>query len=288
MDQSDPAGSSVLLNDFFLVDLRNPLLLPRAIESAKPDEIYYLAALNFSNEDERLRSAPVADVLNVNLTSAAATLSIIAARFPSSRFFFAGSCHVFGRPNSAPQNETTPHNPTSPYGLSKSAGLRLCRYFRESCSVFAVGGILFNHESPLRQPPFISARIARAAALAAVGRGARLEVHDLEAIVDWGAAADYVEAMWHTMNQSLANDYVIATGIGHTVGDFARVAFEHVGEDWQKWIGCPPNELKEAVIPYVGDPSRITNATGWRPTTTFEQLVGEMVDAYRNRPLREV
>jgi GDPmannose 4,6-dehydratase len=150
-----------------------------------------------------------------------------------------------------------------------------------------VGGILFNHESPLRRPPFISARIARAAALVAAGYGARLEVHDLEAIVDWGAAADYVEAMWLSLDHPQPNEYVIATGIGRTVGDFARVAFEHIGEDWRNWIVCDSHSLKQPSTPYIGNSGRISRATGWKPRTTFEQLVGDMVDAYKDQPIRE-
>jgi GDPmannose 4,6-dehydratase len=285
-DQTERSDSAKLIDTHFTIDLRDPSLIQSTIDKSAPDEIYYLAAQNFSSEDERLRTAPVADVLTVNLTGAAVALSWIVSRYPSCRFFYAGSCHVFGRPLHSPQNEETPHHPTSPYGISKSAGLRLCRYFRESCSVFAVGGILFNHESPLRTPPFISARIAQAAARAASGIGSKLDVHDLDAIVDWGAASDYVEAMWLTLARPRADEYVIATGTAHTVRDFAQVAFAHVGKSWEDWVVSSRRESIDQQVPYVGDSAKLRRDTRWHPRTTFEELVGSMVDAYAQQPVR--
>jgi GDPmannose 4,6-dehydratase len=252
-----------------------------AIDAGAPTEIYYLAAQNFSSEDENLHVAPVADVLTVNLTGAAVTLSTIAAKFPNCRFFYAGSCHVFGRAVIAPQNEQTPHNPSTPYAISKSAGLHLCKYFRESRGVFAVGGILFNHESPLRRSPFVTARIARAAALVSLGRGETIAVHDAQAVVDWGAASDYVEAMWLALTHSHPDDYVIATGVPRTIAEFAHAAFSHVGARWEDWVVSENSESKRKVAPYIGDSSRIRRETGWEPRIPFHGLVGAMVDAHR-------
>lgn len=285
VDRTDRSESSAALDAYWRCDLRNPSLIPSAIDRSIPSEIYYLAAQNFSSEDEQLRTAPIADLLTVNLLGAAVTLSTITARFPRCRFFYAGSCHVFGDAMVAPQNEGTPHNPTTPYGISKSAGLRLCRYFRESCGVFAVGGILFNHESPLRRPPFVTARIAHAAALVSAGKGKKIAVHDTAAVVDWGAASDFVEAMWLALTHSGPNDYVIATGIAHTVGEFAQAAFSHVGARWEDWVVSDSCGSTRQSAPYVGDSTRIRRATRWEPRTSFHTLVETMVDAHTNIPV---
>jgi GDPmannose 4,6-dehydratase len=283
-DRADRSESSAALDAYWRCDLRNPLLISSAIDRSTPSEIYYLAAQNFSSEDKQLRTAPVADVLTVNLTGAAVTLSSITAEFPTCRFFYAGSCHVFGNAVAAPQNEETPHNPTTPYGISKAAGLRLCRYFRESHGVFAVGGILFNHESPLRRPPFVTARIAHAAALVSLGKGEKIAVHDTDAAVDWGAASDFVEAMWLALTHPTPDDYVIATGIPHTVAEFAHAAFNHIGARWEDWVVSGPSGSVRQSAPYVGDSTRIRRATGWEPRTSFRTLVETMVDAHTHNP----
>ena len=277
-------SETAALNEYWTCDLRDPVSLSGLIDQSQPTEIYYLAAQNFSSEDVRLHTAPVADVITVNLTGAAVTLAVIASRFPRTRFFFAGSCHVFGEPLAAPQNEDTPHNPTTPYGISKSAGIKLCKYFRESAGVFAVAGILFNHESPLRQPPFVTARIAHAAARVAIGKGKKITVRDANAVVDWGAAADYVEAMWLTLTAAPADDYVIATGVPRTIAEFAETAFRHVGASWEDWV-VSENSSAERPTPYVGDSARLKRATGWSPRTSFQQLVAAMVDAQKETAL---
>jgi len=279
VDRTDNAHSSPLLDAYWRGDLRNPSVIVEAIDASAPTEVYYLAAQNFSSKDENLHSAPVADVLTVNLTGAAVTLSTIAAKSPNCRFFYAGSCHVFGRAVGAPQNEQTPHNPSTPYAISKSAGLHLCKYFRESRGLFAVGGILFNHESPLRRSPFVTARIARAAALVAIGTGEQITIHDTAAVVDWGAACDFVEAMWLALTHPQPDDYVIATGVAHTVAEFAETAFSHVGARWEDWVIADSNVSSRESAPYIGDSTRIRHATGWEPRTTFPGLVGAMVDA---------
>jgi GDPmannose 4,6-dehydratase len=283
VDRTEPHSDQQLAK-YWQCDLRDSSSLKSPIEESCPDELYYLAAMNFSSADENVHSAVLADLFTVNTTGAAVCLSTIAAHLSRCRFFYAGSCHVFGQPAVSPQSENTPHNPTTPYGISKSAGLRLCKYFREFRGVFAVGGILFNHESPLRRPPFVTAQLARAAALAASGTGEAVILRDPEAIVDWGAARDFVEGMWLALNHHEPDDYVIATGVPRTVREFATAAFDHVGtraEDWITLTSLEPSTQMRPV-PYIGDSSYLRRATGWVPRTTFEQLVHEMVDAYKS------
>jgi len=279
VDRTESSHSSSKLDAYWRYDLRDTSRIVGAIDASAPGEIYYLAAQNFSSEDDKLHPAPVADVLTVNLIGAAVALSTIAAGLPNCRFFYAGSCHVFGHSVVVPQNEQTPHRPSTPYGISKTAGLSLCKYFRESCGLFVVGGILFNHESPLRRPPFVSARIAQAAALVAVGKGEKITLRDTAAVVDWGAASDYVEAMWLALTHPQPADYVIATGVPHTVAEFAKTAFGHVGARWEDWVIADSNASSRKSAPYLGDSTRIRRATGWEPRTTFPDLVGAMVDA---------
>jgi GDPmannose 4,6-dehydratase len=279
IDRTPEQDSSPHLHAYVRSDLRDIADLESAINRAAPNEIYYLAALNFSSEDARLRTTPIADVLNVNLMGAVSTLNLISDKLPECRFFYAGSCQVFGEPLESPQNEDTPHSPSSPYAVAKSAGLRLCEYFRKEYGVFAVGGILFNHESPLRRPPFITARLAEAAAHVALGRANRITIRNPSAVVDWGAASDVVAAMSATLAQDAADDYVIATGVGHSVSEFADVAFNHVGETWTDWVEAQDSHNTTAKIPYIGDIARIKARTGWYPRVSFEQMVTEMVDA---------
>jgi GDPmannose 4,6-dehydratase len=197
---------------------------------------------------------------------------------PECKAFYAASCHIFGQPTVMPQDERTPHFPISPYGVTKSAGLRLCQYFRDSRKLFVVGGILYNHESPRRRPPFITARIVNAAAMVAIGKGRPIYIRAPDTIVDWGAAPDYVEAMWLSLQQPLATDYIIATGVPRTIWDFANAAFECVGARAVDWITSEPSASGGRALPYVGNNSKLVATTQWNPRVTFGDLVHWMVD----------
>lgn len=284
IDSGDAGDSSKSLAEYATCDLRQPAALTPHLLRFEPAEVYYLAAQNFSSADTRLRTTPVVDVFSVNLSSLAVCLTELADNFPHSKLFYAGSCHVFGTPDEVPQHEGTPHKPDTPYGITKSAGVQLCKFFRDARNFFAVAGILYNHESARRREPFVTAQIAAAAAAAAAGRTSRLTLRDVNAVVDWGAASDYVEAMWLSLQHRTPDDYIIASGIGRTVSDFARTAFEHVGLDWRDFVVTNDSPDGTRSARYVGDASRITAATGWRPRTSFKDLVCSMVDVYRLAP----
>lgn len=260
-------------------DLTGDDQLRRVIDEAHPHEVYYLAAHHFSSEEE---GDAVDPFVRVNLSTPVRVAEHIAERFPQTRLFFAASAHIFGSPAETPQDEGTPQRPEAPYGITKAACRSLLGYLRESKGLFAVVGILYNHESVRRGESFVTSQIARAAAEAAEGRETTLAIRDPEAVVDWGAAEDYVRAMWMTMQHHDPSDYVIATGIRRRVQDFVDIAFSHVGLDPSDFVTTALGQVRTNV-PWVGDPSRLRRACGWEPMKTFEELVHEMVDHYRGR-----
>jgi GDPmannose 4,6-dehydratase len=209
-------------------------------------------------------------------------LVVLQEELRDTRFFYAASAHIFGRPDGFPQNERTPFRPDTPYAISKTAGVHLCRYYRETHRLHTVSGILYNHESPRRSESFVTARIARAAAMASRGKGAPLFLRDLQATADWGAAEDYVDAMWRTLQLPAGDEFVISTGIPRTVMDFAREAFAAVGLRADDYVFQSPGTSGSGSIPYVGDHTKIRRACGWQPVKTFASLVKEMVEARIN------
>lgn len=273
------------LANMFVVDLMEPEVLGRLIREVKPDEAYHLAAHHFSSQTDENRKGQLEPFVRVNLLAASSALEAIATHLPACRFFYAASAHVFGMPTECPQNEDTPHRPDTPYAITKSAGVHLCRYFRQAHGVFACAGILYNHESPRRGPSFITTQIARAAALASLGRPEPLGVKDLEAVVDWGAAQDYVRAMWLMLHQEVPEDYIVASGTGRTVRDFAHQAFAAGGVSAEGIVRQDPAGRHPATSPMVGDPAKLQRQTGWRAEISFEDMVSGMVST-QQRSLR--
>ncbi|MDX2194674.1 MAG: GDP-mannose 4,6-dehydratase [Gemmatimonadales bacterium] len=246
----------------------------------RPDRVFHLAGCNFAATDARAAAASADDYLAVNARPVAHFLEAIRRHAPEARFFHAASCHVFGRPAVSPQDEETPIAPVTLYGASKAAGLHLCRAYREQHGCFAVGGILYNHESPARPASFITARLARAAARAAAGGDGHVEVRDLDALVDWGAAEDYVRAFCLALDAGAPDDFIIATGEGRTVRAFAEAAFAVVGLDWRDWVRADGPRPGPRAQPYIGDSSRLRARTGWAPRIAFASLVSMMVHAH--------
>ena len=186
---------------------------------------------------------------------------------------------MFGKVREVPQRETTPFYPRSPYGVSKVFAHYITVNYRESYNLFAVSGILFNHESPRRGLEFVTRKVTDGVARIKLGLTSSLSLGNLDAHRDWGFAGDYVRAMWLMLQQDKADDYVIATGVSHSVRDLAQVAFAHVGLDWQKHVVVDPDFYRPAEIhQLIGDSSRARQELGWSPTTTFPELVRSMVD----------
>ncbi len=267
-----------MMAGLFEIELSQTGKLAECVREIKPDEIYYLAAHHFSSQGHENRAGRMSPFLAVNLITPNEVLEIIQTDLPNCRFFYAASAHIFGVPDECPQTTVTPHRPNTPYAISKSTAVLLCRYYRETHNVFTVAGILYNHESTRRQDSFVTTQIARAAAMAKLGKGERLVLRDLKAVVDWGAAEDYVEAMWLTLQQSVGDEYIISTGQPRTIMDFAKEAFSVVGLSAEKYVFQGTELKSNFCMPYIGDNSKIINSCGWKPRIPFTSLVKEMVE----------
>lgn len=245
------------------------------ISDVKPDECYHLAAqsyVSYSFEDEF-------STINTNLNGTHYVLSSIKRQVPGCKFYFAGSSEMFGHVKETPQNENTPFHPRSPYGISKMAGFELTRNYREAYGLFALSGILFNHESPRRGAEFVTRKITAAAAKIKLGLDKKVTLGNIEAKRDWGHAGEYVEAMWGMLQQDEPEDYVIATGEAHTVREFLDIAFKCVGLDYRDFLEIDKNLYRPSEVHILqGDASKAKSNLRWSPRVTFEQLIEEMVE----------
>jgi GDPmannose 4,6-dehydratase len=251
--------------------------LVRALESTHPHEVYNLASPSFvpRSWDEPVLTAEFAAVGVTSL------LEAIRAVDGDIRFYQASSSEIFGRPVETPQNEQTPLSPVTPYGVAKAYGHFISHSYRDRYGLFACCGILYNHESPRRPLDFLPRKVARAAAAISLGLEKTLRLGDLDARRDWGYAPDYVEAMWRMLQREEAQDYVVASGESHAVGELVRCAFAHVGLDSAEHVVSDPALRRGVAELYdlVGDPTRARTVLDWRPSVTFEELVGLLVDA---------
>lgn len=257
-------------------DLLDQLSLIQALRQSQADEVYNLAAMSFVATSFQ---QPVATGEYTALSVVRMLEAVRLADWPI-RFYQASTSEMFGKAQTAPQNEHTPFYPRSPYGVSKLYGHWITVNFRESYNMFACSGILFNHESPRRGHEFVTRKISRGVARIKSGLQNKLVLGNLEAQRDWGFAGDYVEAMWHMLQQDKPDDYVIATGSTHSVRDFVVAAFAHVGiHDWQRYVEIDPQLYRPAEVDQlIGDASRARQRFGWRPRVTFEELVSMMVE----------
>jgi GDPmannose 4,6-dehydratase len=267
-----------LLNRITLrpADLLDQLSLLRVIQDVKPDEFYNLAAMSFvpASWDQPMLTG------EFNSQGVTRVLEAIRHANPGIRFYQASSSEMYGRVREVPQTEMTPFYPRSPYGVSKVFGHYITVNYRESYDLFAVSGILFNHESPRRGIEFVTRKVTDGVARIKLGMSDHLGLGNLDACRDWGFAGDYVRAMWLMLQQPNADDYVIATGVSHSVRQLVEQAFGHVGLDWQKYVRIDPAYLRPAEVDHlIGDSSKAARVLGWTPNVTFEKLVAMMVDA---------
>ena len=257
-------------------DLLDQPSLVGAIEEAQPAEIYNLAAQSF------VPTSWKQPVLTAEFTAVGVTRMLEAMRRvdPSIRFYQASSSEMFGKVREIPQNETTPFYPRSPYGVAKVYGHFITVNYRESYGLFAVSGILFNHEGPRRGLEFVTRKISDGVARIKLGLADELRLGNLDAKRDWGYAGDYVEAMWLMLQADEPDDYVIATGEEHSVREFVEIAFEHAGVDMEKHVVVDPEFLRPAEVDHlVGDATKAREKLGWEPRVSFRELVEMMVDA---------
>lgn len=262
------------------VDILAPDQVRTAVEAVRPDEVYYLAAYHQSAEERPPSDLSVFEQsLAVNVQGLLGFLQALKDCAPSARLFYASSCHVFGPGSAAPLTEETPLAPDSPYAISKAAGMASCRCYRERHGLFASSGVMFNHESPLRGPRFLSQKIVRGALEIQAGLRSRLILGDLEARVDWGYAPDFVDAMVRMLRLEAPQDFVIATGELHSVSEFLAAAFGALGLEWRDHVQLDPSLVPRQGLPRWGDSTKLRAATGWAPSVTFEEMVRRLVEA---------
>lgn len=257
-------------------DLLDQHSLTVVIGDTQPDEVYNLAAQSY------VPTSWTQPVLTGEFTALGVTRILEAIRLahPKARFYQASSSEMFGKATETPQRETTPYYPRSPYGVAKVYGHWITVNYRESYGLYAVSGILFNHESPRRGVEFVTRKVTQAAARIKLGKAKELRLGNLDARRDWGYAGDYVEAMWRMLQQKQPRDYVIGTGVTHSVRELVEVAFGHVGLDWQKHVVIDPSFVRPAEVDLLlADASRARQELGWSPTVGFKELVTMMVDA---------
>ncbi len=259
-------------------DLLDGSRVTNLIAKIQPDEIYNLAA------QSHVRVSFDMPVYSAQ-SGAMGTLTILEALRESAvpaKFYQASSSEMFGKVLETPQSETTPFYPRSPYGVAKVFSYWATVNYREAYNLFACNGILFNHESPRRGETFVTRKITRAIARILAGQQKDLVLGNIEAKRDWGHAKDYVEAMWMMLQHSAPDDYVVATGETHSVREFLDLAFSHVGLNWQDYVRTDPKYFRPTEVDLLlGDPSKAKAKLGWTPSTSFPDLVRQMVDADR-------
>jgi GDPmannose 4,6-dehydratase len=273
--------NEVRLADGDIVDLSSIL---RAIETAKPDEYYNLAAQSFvvSSWNQPLLTAQATGF------SVGVALEALRLANPKIRFYQASTSEMFGRIQAERQDESTPFYPRSPYGVAKLFGHWITINYRESFNLHASSGILFNHESPLRAIEFVTRKVTDAVARIKLGKQKELRLGNIDAKRDWGFAGDYVEAMWLMLQQNSPDNYVIATGRSTTVRDMCRIAFSHVGLKYEDHVVSDPKFFRPAEVEVLlGNPAKARTKLGWEAKTTLEQLITMMVDADMRRVSKE-
>lgn len=260
-------------------DLLDQHSLTMVIKETEPDEVYNLAAQSY------VPTSWSQPVLTGEFTALGVTriLEAIRLAWPSARFYQASSSEMFGRAVDTPQRESTPFYPRSPYGVAKCYGHWITVNYRESYGLYAVSGILFNHESPRRGIEFVTRKVTDGAVRIKLGKASELRLGNLDARRDWGFAGDYVDAMWRMLQPAQPRDYVIGTGETHTVRELVEIAFSHLGLDWQKYVKQDERYLRPAEVDILlADPGRARAELGWTPTVDFRSLVTMMVDADLN------
>jgi GDPmannose 4,6-dehydratase len=257
-------------------DLLDQLSLIRLIDEVRPHELYNLAAMSFvpASWDQPMLTG------EFNAQGVTRVLEAVRVVDTSIRLYQASSSEMFGKVREVPQTELTPFYPRSPYGVSKVFGHYITVNYRESYGLFASSGILFNHESPRRGLEFVTRKVTHEVARIKLGLSNSLTLGNLDAQRDWGFAGDYVRAMWLMLQQERPDDYVISTGVSHSVRQLVQIAFEHAGLHWEKYVRLDPALIRPAEVDHlIGDSTKARTQLGWTPTVDFRALVEMMVDA---------
>jgi GDPmannose 4,6-dehydratase len=257
-------------------DLLDQHSLTVVLQDVRPDEVYNLAAQSY------VPTSWSQPVLTGEFTALGVTRILEAIRLvhPTARFYQASSSEMFGKVQQTPQRESSPFYPRSPYGVAKVYGHWITVNYRESYGLYAVSGILFNHESPRRGMEFVTRKVSDGAARIRLGLASQLKMGNLDARRDWGFAGDYVDAMWRMLQPKEPTDFVIGTGSVHSVRELVETAFSHVGLDWRQYVVSDPAFMRPAEVDVLqADPGKARDELGWKPTVDFKSLVEMMVDA---------
>ncbi len=257
-------------------DLLDQHSLTTVVGDCKPDEVYNLAAQSF------VPTSWQQPVLTGEFTALGVTRLLEAVRLahPRARFYQASSSEMFGKVRETPQDESTPFYPRSPYGVAKVYAHLITVNYRESYDLYAVSGILFNHESPRRGLEFVTRKVSDGVARIKLGLSDELRLGNLDAERDWGFAGDYVDVMWRMLQQPKPEDYVVGTGVAHSVRDLVKLAFAHVDLDWEEYVTVDPQFVRPAEVEsLLANPAKVRRVLDWEPTVSFEQMVRMMVDA---------
>lgn len=264
------------------VDLTNASEVKRLVAKVLPDQVYYLAAHHHSSEESLSdQHHEMTMGLATNTIGISNMLESIVAEKMATRVFYASSSRIFGRPDESPQNENTRLQPNCAYGISKSAGMQVCQYFRTEKGVFCSTGILYNHESPRRSPNFFTRKVVQAAVEIANDRRDGLILADIAALVDWGYAPEYTKAMQLVLGADEPDDFIIASGKSGTTGEFLAAVFENLDINWKDYVSLDPTVTNNSQtgLAMVGAPEMIYDVTGWRATVGVEELAKIMIDA---------
>jgi GDPmannose 4,6-dehydratase len=257
-------------------DLLDQHSLTVVLQDTRPDEVYNLAAQSY------VPTSWTQPVLTGEFTALGVTRILEAIRLvhPTAKFYQASSSEMFGRVSETPQRETTSFYPRSPYGVAKVYGHWITVNYRESYNLYAVSGILFNHESPRRGIEFVTRKVTDGVARIKLGLASEIRLGNLDARRDWGFAGDYVDAMWRMLQQPRPQDYVVGTGQTHSVRELVGAAFGHVSLDWRKYVVTDPRFVRPAEVDLLqADPSKARRELGWSPRVGFSELIAMMVDA---------
>ena len=257
-------------------DLLDQHSLTTVVGDCKPDEVYNLAAQSF------VPTSWQQPVLTGEFTALGVTRLLEAVRLahPRARFYQASSSEMFGKVRETPQDESTPFYPRSPYGVAKVYAHLITVNYRESYDLYAVSGILFNHESPRRGLEFVTRKVSDGVARIKLGLSDEVRLGNLDAKRDWGFAGDYVDVMWRMLQQPKPQDYVVGTGVAHSVRDLVKLAFAHVDLDWEEYVTVDPRFVRPAEVEsLLANPAKVRRVLDWEPTVSFEQVVQMMVDA---------
>jgi len=268
-----------------LLDVRDRSRVQELLCHFRPDEIYYLAAFHHSSEELAINDRDLIQrSFEINTLALNNFLHSLAVDIPHARLFYSASSHVFGDPPENIQDELTPLNPIDAYGISKAAGLLLCRHYRKQRDIYCSVGILYNHESPRRSSTFVSQKVISAAVRISRKIQQKLVIGDLDATVDWGYAPDYVDAMWRILQLEKPEDFVIASGAVYSVRQLVQIAFEALDLDWKAYVEIDPSLMRKSRTSILqGNSARLQARTGWRPQKSFREIILEMVKAETER-----